>query len=168
MNCRMRELCFSSRSASCLLVFFPFVWESSCLNTNLLDVRIRGMTVRMNAYCWSSMLKPIEKKPIIDTLCWGTYPAASWSVSFWTNLSQTSCKVVAVGKLAIVQIYGEQEVLTLFGFIVWIRCLRVTFPALDHPYPSCNSFWRECCRELLKNFRVLSTHQYCLHEVPRE
>ena len=93
-NCQMRELLFSSRSASCLLVFFPFVLESSCLNTNLQDIRLWEMTIYLSTYCWSSISKPIKKKPVIDTLCRCTRPDASWRASSHANARQTSCKVV--------------------------------------------------------------------------
>lgn len=51
--CRMRELRFSSRSASCLLVFFPFVRESSRLNINLPDIRLREKWQKPN---WNILL----------------------------------------------------------------------------------------------------------------
>ena len=120
-----------------------------------------------NLFKYLLLIFDIEKKPVIDTLCWCTCPDASWRASSHANARQTSCKVVAAEARSVI-VYIEREALTLFSFIVWIRCLWVVFPMLDHPYPSSDSFWWECGRELLEDLHVLSTHQHHLLKTLRK
>ena len=118
------------------------------------------MIIYLNTYCRSLISKPIEKKPVIVTLCRFMCPDASWRASSHANSRRTSCIVVAEAILVIENIL--REALTLFRFVIWIWCLWVVFPTFDHPYPFSDSFWWKCGREFLEDLCVLSTHQHCL------